>query len=59
MRQESEVADFHEAHRQHVEKEASDELMGIKAHFSDFIVSFPIPIGKGGFTIVNGDDPIV
>ena len=59
MRQESEVADFDEAHWENMKKEASDELMGIKGHFSDFTVSFPVPIGKGDVAVVNGLDAVV
>ncbi len=42
-----------------MQKEASNELIGIKAHFPYFIVFFPIPVGKADLIVVNGDDPIV
>ena len=45
--------------RSSLKQEASDELIGIKGHFFDFIVSFPIPVGKGDATVIDCDDPIV
>jgi hypothetical protein len=33
--------------------------MGIKGHYSGFIVFFPIPIFEGKVALINGDDPII
>ena len=35
------------------------EYLLIEGHFSDVIVSFPIPVGKGDIAVVNGQDAIV
>ena len=59
MRQEAEVSDFDQALGQDMEQEASDELMGIKGHFFDFIVSLSIAVGKRDATVIDCDDTIV
>ena len=42
-----------------MEQEASDELTGIKGHFFDFIVSFPVSVGKSDAAVIDWNDPIV
>ncbi len=42
-----------------MKQESTDELIGIKGHFFDFIVFFPIQVGKSNPAVINGDDPIV
>ena len=59
VRQEAEVSDFDQALGQDMEQEASYELMGIKGHFFDFIVSLPIAVGKRDATVIDCDDTIV
>ena len=49
--QESEVADFHKAIWEHMQKETSDELICINGHGSDFILSFPIPVSESNFPV--------
>jgi hypothetical protein len=42
-----------------MQKEASDKLLGSKGHYSDFIISFPVPVSEGDLTIINGEDAVV
>ena len=42
-----------------MEQEPSNELMGMEGHFSDFIVSLPIPIREGDFALINREDAII
>jgi len=42
-----------------MEQEASDELMGIKGHFFDFIVSLPVAVGKSNAGVIDCDDAVV
>ena len=42
-----------------MEKEASDKFMGIEGYDSGFTVPFPIPVCKGDFAVINGEDPVV
>ena len=59
MRQEAEVSDFDQALWKDMKQEAPDELMGIKSHLFDFIVSLPVAIGKGDAAVIDGNDPVV
>ena len=42
-----------------MQKEASYELMGSKGLCSDFIIVLSVPVGKGDFTVINGEDAVV
>ena len=42
-----------------MKQKSANKLIGIKGHFFDFIVFFPIPVGKSNSAVINGDDPIV
>jgi len=57
--QKSEVANFHEAPWENMQKEAPDKLISSKGHNSYFIISFPVPVGKGDFTVVNRANTVV
>ncbi len=59
MRQEAEVSDFDQALWQDMKQEASDELIGIKGHFFDFIVSLPVSVGKSDATVIDCYDAVV
>ena len=59
MRQEAEVSDFDQALWQDMKQEASDELMGIKGHFFDFVVPFPVPVGEGDIAVFDCNDTVV
>ena len=42
-----------------MKQKSAYELIRIKGHFFDFIVFFPILVGKSNPAVINGDDPIV
>ena len=42
-----------------MKQKSADELISIKGHFFDFIVSLPIPVGKSNPAVINGDDAVV
>jgi hypothetical protein len=42
-----------------MQKEASNELIGSKGSCSDSIIVLPVPVGKGDFTVINGEDAVV
>jgi hypothetical protein len=42
-----------------MKQKSANELLGIKGHFSDFIVFLPIAVGKSDPAVINGDNPIV
>ena len=42
-----------------MKQKSANELIGIKGHFSDFIVFLPIPVGKSDLAVINGDYKIV
>jgi hypothetical protein len=55
----AEISDFEKTLWQDMKQKSTNELTGIKGHFFDFIVIFPIPVGKSDAAVINGDDPIV
>ena len=42
-----------------MKQKSTNELIGHKGHFFDFIVFLPIPVGKSNPAVINGDDPVV
>jgi hypothetical protein len=42
-----------------VKQKPTNELIGIKGHFFDFIVILPVLVGKSNHAIINGDDAVV
>lgn len=42
-----------------MKQKSANKLIGIKGHFFDFIIFFPIFVGKSNPAVINGDDPVV